>query len=80
MPKPSKHVVPSASGRWALKNAGAVRASATFDTQQQAIERGRAAAQKARTDLYVHSRDGSVHDKMSYGNDPLQPQERELQR
>lgn len=73
MTKTSKHVVPSASGGWAVMNAGAERASKTFDTQRQAIGYARTAARKMGAELYIHGRDGSIKDKRSYGNDPFPP-------
>lgn len=76
MSKPSKHVVPSPSGGWAVKNSGAVRASKTFDTQQQAVGYGREAAKKSGTELYIHGRDGTIKDKRSYGNDPMPPRDK----
>lgn len=75
MSKPSKHVVPSSSGGWAVKNAGAVRASKTFETQRQAVDYGRTAAKKVGTELYIHGRDGTIKDKRSYGNDPIPPRD-----
>ena len=60
MSKPSKHVVPSPSGGWAVKNSGSVRASKTFDTQQQAVGYGQEAAKKSGTELYIHGRDGGA--------------------
>jgi hypothetical protein len=67
MVKPTKHVVPSSSGGWAVRNSGSVRASKTFVTQQQAIGYARDAAKKAGSELYVHGRDGTVQQKSSYG-------------
>ena len=73
MGKPSKHVVPSPSGGWAVKNSGAVRASKMFETQEQAVGYARDAAKKVGTELYIHGRDGTIKDKRSYGNDPMPP-------
>jgi hypothetical protein len=76
MSKPSKHVVPSSSGGWAVKNAGSTRASKTFDTQRQAIDYGQTTAKKIGTELYIHGRDGTIKDKRSYGNDPMPPRDK----
>ena len=76
MNKPSKHVVPSPSGGWAVKNSGATRASKTFDTQQQAISYGRDAAKRASAELYIHGRDGTIKNKNSYGRDPMPPRDK----
>ena len=76
MTKASKHVVPSGTGGWAVKNSGATRASRTFETQQQAVTYARDAAKKVGTELYIHGRDGTIKDKRSYGNDPLPPRDK----
>ena len=76
MSKASKHVVPSGTGGWAVKNSGAVRASRTFETQQQAVTYARDAAKKVGTELYIHGRDGTIKDKKSYVNDPMPPRDK----
>jgi hypothetical protein len=76
MAKASKHVVPNPAGGWAVKNSGSVRASKTFDTQQQAVGYGRQVAKKSGTELYIHGRDGTIKDKRSYGNDPMPPRDK----
>lgn len=76
MTKASKHVVPSGTGGWAVKNSGATRASRTFETQQQAVTYARDAAKKVGTELYIHGRDGTIKDKRSYGNDPIPPRDK----
>jgi Uncharacterized protein conserved in bacteria (DUF2188) len=74
--KASKHVVPSGTGGWAVKNSGATRASRTFETQQQAVTYAQGAAKKVGTELYIHGRDGTIKDKRSYGNDPMPPRDK----
>lgn len=64
------HVVPSEAGGWAVKTEGSTRARSTHDTQKDAINAGRQAAQKAKTELLIHGRDGRIRDRDSYGNDP----------
>ena len=76
MTKASKHVVPSGTGGWAVKNSGATRASRTFETQQQAVTYAQDAAKKVGTELYIHGRDGTIKDKRSYGNDPMPPRDK----
>lgn len=60
----SKHVVPTASGGWAVKSTGATRAAKLFTEQEQAIAYGRDLASHARTTLYVHARDGTVESRI----------------
>jgi small subunit ribosomal protein S10 len=62
----SKHVVPTASGGWAVKSEGAARAARLFDTQSDAVEYAHTLAKGAQAELYVHGRDGSVLSKSSY--------------
>jgi hypothetical protein len=71
-----KHVVPSMSGGWAVRNSGSIRASRLFDTQSEAVEFGRKAAKKEATELFIHRRDGTVQSRSSYGNDPFPPRDK----
>lgn len=66
MAKNSRHVVPSPSGGWSVRKAGAERASKTFDTQNAAVNYGKAQAKKDHGDLYVHSKSGTIRDHTSY--------------
>lgn len=72
MPKPGQHVVPNGS-KWSVRKAGASRASGTFDTQGEAIARARDVAQKQKTELFIHGRDGRIRERNSYGSDPSPP-------
>lgn len=76
MSKANKHVVPSASGGWAVKNAGAVRATRTFETQQKAVDFARRVARQDSTELFIHRRDGTIKDRLSYGRDPFPPRDK----
>ena len=68
-----KHVVPRPKGEWAVRTSGASKASRVFSTQAEAIQFGRSAAQKERTELYVHRKDGTIRERNSYGKDPFPP-------
>lgn len=72
MSKKGQHVVPS-GGKWAVRTAGSTRASATFATQQEAIDTARAKARREGSELYVHGRDGRIRERSSYGHDPHPP-------
>jgi hypothetical protein len=61
------HVVTSGDG-WAIKVDGDERE--TFETQDEAIERGRELAESQGSELVVHGQDGEIRDKASHGNDP----------
>ena len=69
------HVVPHNDG-WATKREGAGRAGSVHRTQREAIERGRAQAQRNKTELVIHRQDGRIRDSDSYGNDPHPPKDR----
>jgi iron-sulfur cluster repair protein YtfE (RIC family) len=56
--------------RWQVKREGATRASRVFDTQRQAEQFARNLAKRERVELVIASRDGSIREKRSYGNDP----------
>ena len=70
--KPGQHVVPK-GGKWAVRKAGASRASGTFKTQQEAVNRGKTLAKSEGTELYIHGRDGRIRERNSYGRDPVLP-------
>jgi hypothetical protein len=61
------HVVPSADG-WAIEVDGDERER--FDTQEDAIERGRSVADDEGGELVVHGEDGEIREKSSHGDDP----------
>ncbi len=72
MSKAGQHVVPNGD-KWSVRKSGAVKASATFDTQNQAIIRATEVAKNQRTELYIHGRDGRIRERNSYGSDPHPP-------
>ncbi len=72
MSSKGQHVVPN-KGKWSVRRAGATRASGTYTTQQEAIDKAKDIAQNQRTELYIHGRDGRIRERNSYGNDPHPP-------
>jgi small subunit ribosomal protein S10 len=66
----SKHVVPTASGGWAVKSSDSTRAVRSFATQAEALQYGQSLAQDAQAELYVHAPDGSVVSKTSFSTEP----------
>lgn len=72
MSKPGQHVVPNGS-KWSVRRAGASKASGTFDTQREAIDRARDVAKNQKTELFIHGRDGRIRERDSYGNDRHPP-------
>ena len=73
MAKGNKHVTPRSDGTWAVKTAGASRASSTHDRQSEAIKTARKAAKKDGVELVIHGKDGRIREKDSHGNDPFPP-------
>jgi hypothetical protein len=72
MPKRNQHIV-THKGGWAVRPAGSVKASSLHDTQQEAIDRGRAVARNQGTELLIHGRDGRIRARDSHGNDEYPP-------
>lgn len=73
MSKDSQHVVSSSKGGWDVKRSGSDRSSKHFHTQNEAIQWATTVAKNQKTELYIHSRDGKIRDKNSFGNDPYPP-------
>lgn len=72
MTKRNQHVVPHGDD-WAVKGAGAGRATVVVDTQKEAIDRARDIARNQGTELLIHGRDGRIRERDSHGNDPFPP-------
>lgn len=70
--KPGVNVVRRGEG-WAVVRDNADRASGVFDTQRDAIDRGREIAQTDQTELRIQDRQGHWRDSDSYGHDPAPP-------
>ena len=70
--KKNQHIVPHAEG-WAVKSEGSSRASRVFETQQEAIARGREIAINQQSELFIHNRQGQIRERNTYGNDPHPP-------
>lgn len=72
----AQHVVANNSNGisgWAVKRAGAARASRTFTTQIEAVAYGKALAKDSRTELFIHGKDGRIRERNSYSHDPFAP-------
>ena len=70
--KLNQHVVPARDG-WAVKGAGAQKATKVFDTQREAIAAARQIAVSQRSELLIHGKNGKIRDKNTYGRDPHPP-------
>lgn len=69
---PNQHIVPHGD-RWAVQSAGGEKATALYDTQAEAIERGREIAINQGSELFIHRPNGQIRERNSYGNDPFPP-------
>lgn len=77
MSKKSNHVVPSRKdGGWAVKKAGAIRASKKFERKLDAVKYARELSRSEQSELYIHKRDGTIQNRNSYGMDPFPPRDR----
>ena len=72
MSKKAHHVVPN-NRKWSVRRAGSSRASRTYGTQKEAVEKARESARNQQTELYIHGRDGRIRERNSYGRDLLPP-------
>ena len=71
---PNQHVVPN-NGQWQVKRENSSRATKNFTTQKDAIGYARNIAINQQSELVIHSRNGQIRDKDSYGNDPCPPRD-----
>ncbi|WP_421702154.1 DUF2188 domain-containing protein [Aliiroseovarius sp.] len=72
MAKRNQHVVPHDRG-WAVRGAGAQRASSVHSTQSEAISAARQTAHNQGSELLIHGRNGQIRARDSHGNDPYPP-------
>lgn len=70
--KRNQHVVPS-GGDWAVKGAGAKRATEVLPTKREAVDRGREISRNQGTELFIHGQDGKIQSRDSHGKDPFPP-------
>jgi len=61
--------------QWTVRREGAERASHLFDTQRQAIDRGRELAKETHGELRIQGVDHRFRDSDSYGNDSFPPRD-----
>lgn len=68
----NQHVVPNGD-YWSVIGEGNDKYTATYDTQQKAIEKGREIAINQKSELFIHNKEGKIRERSSYGNDPYPP-------
>jgi hypothetical protein len=67
-----QHIVPHNEG-WAVKPEGGSKPSGVFNTQKEAIAKGREIAKNQQSELFIHNREGQIRERNTYGNDPYPP-------
>lgn len=67
------HRVTPTEGGWKHKKDGNQRASAIYETQQEAWDASKEAAKRDGTEAVLHGRNGQIRERNSYGNDPCPP-------
>ena len=73
MARNSIHVTHSKQGGWNVRKAGASRASAHFDTKDNAVDRARELSRNQHAELVIHGKDGKIQSADSHGPDPYPP-------
>jgi hypothetical protein len=64
---------PAPRGGWQNKVEGNTRASNTAPTKAEAEAKGREMAKARETEHVIQNKDGEIHKRNSYGNDPFPP-------
>jgi len=62
--------------RWAVKEEGKKAPLSTHKSQELARQNAVPVAKKNESEVVIHSRDGKIRDKDSYGRDPYPPRDR----
>ena len=68
----NQHVLPHSDG-WAVKKAGASRDTKVFAKQSEAISFAKDIAKNKKSELFIHSKDGRIRERNTYGQDKNPP-------
>jgi uncharacterized protein YdaT len=68
----NQHIVSHPEG-WAVQPEGSKKATQVFNTQKEAIAKGKEIAKNQQSELIIHNREGKIREKNTYGNDPHPP-------
>jgi len=69
------HVTKNQGTGWDVKKEGGKKASANFDTKQEAVQRGRGLAKNAPLgQIKIHGQNGKIQTEHTYGKDPYPPE------
>ena len=69
----NQHVTHRPDGNWQVKGAGNKKATFITSTQKEAIKIATTIAKNQKSELVIHSVNGQIRAKNSYGNDPFPP-------
>lgn len=72
MTKKNQYVVRNGDA-WGVRGEGNSRLTGSFNTQAQAIKRGREIARNQGSELRIQGKDTKFREAWSYGNDPYPP-------
>lgn len=67
------HVVSGPKGGWQVRKEGASRATACYDTKDEAVSRAKEISKKSGFGVKIHNRDGRIVQTSAHGHDPLPP-------
>jgi hypothetical protein len=56
---------------WAVKQAGAQHATATYHNKADAFQRSRQIAKNNKSELFIQTKNGQIQNRNSYGHDPI---------
>jgi len=74
MANPNNHwASPDGKGGWKHQREGSERASRVYDTQAEAAEAARKAAQRDGGEMFIQRPDGRIRERNTYGHDPYPP-------
>ncbi|MCM3575607.1 DUF2188 domain-containing protein [Mesobacillus subterraneus] len=69
----NQHVSKHKDGGWKVQGAGNSKATSRHNTQRSAVEAARSIAKNQSSEVVIHSRNGKIRAKDSYGNDSHPP-------
>jgi hypothetical protein len=73
MSRKSYHVVANSAGGWSVRKEGADKAERVFSVKGAAISFARSVTRRTGGEIVIHSADGRIRDKNTYGRDPNPP-------
>lgn len=71
----NQHVTTHSDG-WQVKGENNSKATKVTSTKNEAIEIAKKIAQNQKSELIIHTKDGKISEKNSYGNDPCPPKDK----